>query len=134
MEVGKEDTELVRTCCRCQSDLLTPKKNLLLLKVATILLIDENQVERIAAAVTIIDVFICRCQVSRGKVEANGDKFTFDWCTVHDLEFAKCLLLCDCIRVSAYRLLANDGELHHFDLYTHQVEADLAEDAVLQVE
>ena len=108
------------------SDLLAPENYLLLLEIAAILLIYQHKVERVATAEAIIYVFICRCEIGCSEVEANRNEFTLDWCPIHDLKLAECLLLCDGIRVRSDRLLPNDRQLHHFDLYTNEVEADLA--------
>ena len=43
------------------SDFFAPEDDLLLLKVASIVLVDQHQIDRIAAREAIIYIFICWC-------------------------------------------------------------------------
>jgi hypothetical protein len=116
------------------SDFLAPKKDLLLLEVAAIVLIDQHKVQRVAALEAIINIFVGGAEVCRGEVEADGDEFSLDGCAVHDLELAQSFVLSDCVLIGPDRLFPNDAQLHHLYLYAHQVEADLPQDAVFQME
>ena len=90
------------------SHLLTPQHDLLLLEVASILLVDEYKVQRVAAGEAIIHTLVGRRQIRGCKVEAHWNEFALNGCPVHDLELAQRLVLGDSVLIGADRLLPND--------------------------
>ena len=108
------------------SDFLAPEDDLLLFEVAAVVLIDEDQVEGVAATEAIIHIVVRRCQIRRGQVKPDGDKFSFDRRTIHNLKLAQCLVLCHSVLVCANGLFPDNAQLHHFYLDSDEVEADLA--------
>ena len=55
------------------------------------------------------------------------------WRTVHDLKLAQCFILCDGILIRSDGLFSNDAQLHHLDLYPHQVKANFSQDAIFEM-
>lgn len=74
--------------CNEASDFLAPEDNLLLLKVATILLVNKDQVERVAAGEAIINIVVSGRKISWRQVESYRDELAFDWGAIHDLKLA----------------------------------------------
>ena len=96
--------------------------------------VDEDQIEGVFAAESIIDVVVGGGQVAWGQIESYGDQFAFNGRAVHDLKFSASFLLGDRVCARSHRLFANDAQLHHFDFDAYQDKGDFAEDAVFEVE
>ena len=101
---------------RVHSYLFTPQHYLLLLEVSSLLLVDEHQVQEVAAFESIVHFFVCRCQVRARKIEPNGNAFTLDRSAVHYLKLVQILSLSDRVLPAAYDLLLYYAQLHVLDL------------------
>lgn len=98
--------ELTTSCMF--SDFLPPQINLLLFKVATFLFVDQDQIEYVFAAESIINVCVAGCQIGGRKIKAHGDQFSFDWRAVHNFELGASFLLGDGICARPHRFLPYD--------------------------
>ena len=118
-ETDQHDAAVSETVPAKASDFLPPQHDFLLFEIAAVLLINEHEVEPVAAGEAIIDVFVAGCQVCGGQVKSHRNQFALYWRAIHDLKLAERLVFGDCVLVCADCLLANDGNLHHLDLDSH---------------
>lgn len=117
-----------------ESDLFAPELDLLLLKVAAVLLVQEHQIYNVLCAHAIIDVFIAGGQIRRRQVESHWHNFALHWGSVHQFELGERLVLGDRLRPIADSLPANQAELHLANLDAYQVEVNFALNTVFEVE
>lgn len=106
----------------------------MLLEISSLLLVDEHQVQEVAALESVVYVWVCGREVRTREVEPNGNALSLDRRSVHNLELIEVLGLGNCSLTGAHDLFSYYTELHVLDFDSHQVEVDLAENAVLEVE
>lgn len=108
-------------------------RNLLLLEIPPILLINQHEVQVVAGTELLVDVAESWGEVKAAEEEADGDGLPAYGRAVHDLELGDRLALVVLVRWCAGCFAADDGEFHVLDLYPYQEEVDLADDDVFQV-
>ena len=108
------------------SYLFAPQRYLLLLEVSSLFLVDEHQVQEVAALEPIVHFFICRRQVSAREIEPDGNAFALHRSAIHYLKLVQILGLSDCVLPAAHDLLLYYAQLHMLDLDANQIEEDLA--------
>lgn len=107
--------------------------DLLLLEVPPVFLVDQNQIKIVARAKLLVDVAEGRCQFKASEEESDGDRFTANGSTVHDLEFGDGLGFVVLVRSCTCCLAANNGKFHVLDLDADEEEVDLSDDDVFEV-
>lgn len=105
----------------------------LLLKVASVFLVDEDEVEVVARAELFVDVAEGGRELKAAEEEADGDGLAADGGAVHDFELGDGLGLVVLVGCGACCLAADDGELHVLDLDAHEKKVDLAHDDVFEM-
>jgi len=111
----------------------TPECDFLLLEVATVILVDEDEVEVILDTEFRLDVPVCRSEIELVEEETDGDALALYRSAIHDLELCECLTLGDEARRLAVGLALDEAEFHVLDAKTNEEEVDLADDDVPQV-
>jgi len=112
-----------------------PHGDLLLLEVAPILLVDENQVQVVFYRELVVDVSVRGGELRGNSIqeEPHGDALPLHRSTVHDLKLCHCLALVVQVRPRSGRLTADDCKLHVLDLDSHQKEVNLPNNDVIEV-
>lgn len=105
----------------------------MLLEILAIVLVDQHQINKMLDLEPIVDVLVGGRQVYSRQVQPDGHDLVLDGAPVHNLELFQCfdLVLDSLARPEA--LLADDAQLHRFDLDLHLVEEHPAHYTVLQV-
>mmetsp|Transcript_6904 Transcript_6904/g.17262 ORF Transcript_6904/g.17262 Transcript_6904/m.17262 type:complete len:267 (+) Transcript_6904:284-1084(+) len=115
--------------------LLAEEGDLLLLEVPAVFLVDQDKVEKIFHRELVVHVAEGGGErVMAAEKHADGDGFSSNRRSVHDLKLCYSFCLVECVRACACRLTLDDGYLHVLDLYPHQQEEDFAKDRVLEME
>jgi len=120
----------------CSSETMrgtTPESDFLLLEVATVILVDEDEVEVILDTEFRLDVPVCRSEIELVEEEAHGDALSLYGSAVHDLELCECFALGDEAWRLAVGLALDEAELHVLDAKTDEEEVDFSDDDVPQV-
>ena len=112
-----------------------------MLKISSILFIDEHKIQVITGAELFVDIPECRCKVETTKEQPYRDRFPFlkenvglkvsktelgwggliltsDWGTIHDFEFGNRLAFVVLVRRRTRCFATDDGQFHVFDLYS----------------
>jgi len=105
--------------------------NFLLLEVASVLFVNEDEVEVVTRAELFVHVAECRRQVKPAEEQSDWDRFASHWRAVHDFELCDRLTLVVLIRRRAGGLAADDREFHVLDFDAHEQEIDLPDYHVL---
>lgn len=106
----------------------------MLFEISPLLLVDEDEVQEVAALEPVVHVWICWRQIGARKIKPYRNTFTLDRCAVHNLEFIQVLCLSHGGLSRADNLLSYYTKLHMLDFDSHQIEVHFAQDAVFQVE
>lgn len=124
----------------------------LLLEIASVLLVDKDQVKVVSSAELLVHVAERRSELKSSKEQSNGDRFAYEQkmvrCfgsipassvhtsyggSVHYLEFGNGFALVVLVRCRTRRLTTNDRKLHVLNLDSNQQEVNLANDNILEV-
>lgn len=107
--------------------------NLRLLEVAPVLLIKQDQVDRVLDAEPIVYVLVARPQLNSLQVHPDGHDLSPVRAAVHDLELDHCLGLRLRGGACAEGLLPDEGDLHALEFDLDEMEANPAHDDVPEV-
>jgi hypothetical protein len=123
----------------------------LLLKIPSILLVDEHKIQVITGAEPLVDITECRCKVETTEEQPYRDRFplteyrfkfevvwvrqvlTSDWGTIHDFEFGNRLAFVVLVGWRTRCFTTDDRQLHMLDLYSNQEEVNFANNNIFQM-
>ena len=105
---------------------IEPVSMYLLLEIAPLLFIDQDQIEVVSDREFLVDVSHSGRQVVSGKKDANRYTLPSDRRTVHNFIFRDRLILVEYVGTGTRRLPAYNCNLHVPDLDPHQQEIDFA--------
>lgn len=108
-------------------------RDLLLLKVSPILLINQDEIQVIPCAELLVDIPERRCQFESSQEQPDRNGLASNWRAVHDLEFGNGFGFVVLVGCCSGRFSTDDGELHVFDLDSDQKEVNFAHDYVFEV-
>ena len=111
-------------------DHVAPHDDILLLKVPSVLFVDEDQIKVVTDRELIVDHFIRRRQVFVPlHKQADGDGFPTDGGTVHHFELGHCFTG-GAPTGTGDGFPTDDGQLHVLDFNAHKQKIDFPQDAI----
>lgn len=116
---------------QCLEKLFSPQNDLLLLEIASVLLVDEHQIEVVLHRESIIHWAVCGSQRQVREEHTNRDDFSLHWRAIHELELSYVFWFVISVLPTSCRFPTDNGQLHVLNLDTNQQEIYLAQNNIL---
>lgn len=118
---------------RVRAALTSVEINLLLLEVAPVLLIHQDEIQKVFDAEAVVHVFHGGGKIVGRQEKTDGDDLATSRRPVHDLKFGHRIALGSSSGAGAHGFSPLDLQLHVLDLHANQQEVDAANHRILKV-